>query len=325
MDSLLLRLRAAGERTRLRILHLLRQGEMNVKDTTRVLGQSQPRVSRHLKLLSEAGLIERYREGASVFYRLSETGNSGSFVAHITKTISRTDKTLQNDLQRLEAVRHARALEAQAYFDASASEWDRIRQLYIAESKIETAMLEMAGDGPFSSMLDLGTGTGRILELFAPRIKHGAGFDLSHEMLAIARANLGKAGLSHCQLRHGDLAHLGCETASQDLVTIHQVLHFFDDPAPILNEASRVLAPGGRLLIVDFAPHDLEALRENHAHRRLGFTTEQMEHWLNEAGLELCETQDLHRSGKTPEENLTVSLWLASNNKRNPTDAGTRA
>jgi ArsR family transcriptional regulator len=318
MDSLLLRLRAAGERTRLRILHLLRQGEMNVKDTTRVLGQSQPRVSRHLKLLSEAGLIERYREGASVFYRLSESGSRGRFVAHITKSISKTDKTLQNDLQRLEAVRHARTLEARAYFDASASEWDRIRQLYIAENKIETAMLEMVGNGPFASMLDLGTGTGRILELFAPRIKHGTGFDLSHEMLAIARANLGKAGLSHCQLRHGDLADLGSKTASQDLVTIHQVLHFFDDPAPILNEAARVLAPGGRLLIADFAPHDLETLRENHAHRRLGFTTEQMKNWLNEARLELSKTQDMHRSGKTPEENLTVSLWLAVKQQKEP-------
>ncbi|HHK73749.1 MAG TPA: metalloregulator ArsR/SmtB family transcription factor [Rhizobiales bacterium] len=312
LDSLLLGLRAAGERTRLRILHLLLQGEMNVKDTTRVLGQSQPRVSRHLRLLSEAGLVERYREGASVFYRLSESGSTGNFVASITRFFSKSDKTLLNDLKRLEAVRQARSLEARAYFDASASEWDRMRQLHIAENTIETAMLEMAGDGPFSSMLDLGTGTGRILELFAPHIKHGTGFDLSHEMLAIARANLGKAGLSHCQLRHGDLAHLTSKTASQDLVTIHQVLHFFDDPAPILNEAARVLAPGGRLLIVDFAPHDLEILRENHAHRRLGFTTEHMRTWLQDAGLKLRETRDLQRFGNAPEENLTVTLWLAT-------------
>ncbi len=314
MDSLLHRLRAAGERTRLRILYLLRNGEMNVKDTTRVLGQSQPRVSRHLKLLSEAGLIERYREGSSVFYRLNENGPQGELVAYIIKTISPDNEAIRNDLKRLDIVRDFRASQARDYFDSKAREWDRIRKLHITESQIEDAMLEMAGSGPFSHMLDMGTGTGHVLELFAPRIKHGTGIDLSHEMLAIARANLGRAALPHCQLRHGDLCALPCEDCSQDLVTIHQVLHFFDDPRAVISEAARVLAPDGKLLIVDFAPHDLEFLREEHAHRRLGFSAAQMSRWLAQTGMIATDTRNLHRFGKTPERNLTVSLWLCRRN-----------
>lgn len=323
LDAILTRLRAAGERTRLRILYLLGHGELNVKDLTLVLGQSQPRVSRHLKLMCEAKLIERHREGNSVYFRPSEDLASSKLTGNILSLLRPDDPVIRHDMSRLEAVRHNRAREAQAYFDSHAGEWDTIRDLHIAEDMVEAAMLEMAGPGPFSSMLDLGTGTGRVLEVFAPRIAQGIGIDLSPEMLAVARTKLSEAGLNHCQIRQGNLVDLPYENNSQDLITLHQVLHFFDNPQTVLEEVSRLLSPDARVLVVDFAPHELEFLREQHAHRRLGFSHAQMKEWFERSGLDVLSQKDLHRFGETPEGNLTVSLWLGqpgNKNTRNTTD-----
>ncbi len=317
LDVILARLRAAGERTRLRILHLLGHGELNVKDLTLVLGQSQPRVSRHLKLMSEANLIERHREGNSVYFRPSEDDTSTKLTQNILSLIEPDDPVIRHDMSRLEAVRQNRARDAQAYFDSHAVEWDSIRALHIAEDMVEAAMLEMAGPGPFQAMLDLGTGTGRVLELFAPSINQGIGIDLSPEMLAVARIKMAKASLNHCQIRQGNLVELPYEDSSQNLITLHQVLHFFDNPQPVLQEASRLLAPGGHLLVVDFAPHDLEFLREQHAHRRLGFSDPQMSEWFQRSGLDVSNHKNLHRFGETPEGNLTVSLWLGKLTEKN--------
>ena len=296
LDAILVRLRAAGERTRLRILFLLRHGELNVKDLTVVLGQSQPRVSRHLKLLSEADLIERHREGNSVYFRHSANTASARLSEAMLQLIDANDPVVRNDLARLEAVRTNRAREAQAYFDSHAGEWDRIRALHIAEDEVEAAMRDMAGPGPFPAMLDLGTGTGRVLELFANDITQGIGIDLSPEMLAIARTKLTEAGHHHCQIRQGNLTEIPYEDGSQNLISLHQVLHFFDNPGRVIGEAARLLAPGGRLLVVDFAPHELEFLREQHAHRRLGFSHAQMQEWFARAGLDMQAKQDLHRT-----------------------------
>lgn len=312
LEAILVRLRAAGERTRLRILYLLGHGELNVKDLTLVLGQSQPRVSRHLKLLSDAKLIERHREGNSVYFRPSEEAASLQLTDIILNLIQKDDRVVRNDLSRLEAVRQNRAREAQAYFDSHAGEWDSIRALHIAEEMVEAEMLKMAGPGPFPALLDLGTGTGRVLELFAANIDQGIGIDLSPEMLAVARTKLAEASLGHCRIRQGNLVDLPYQDRSQNLITLHQVLHFFDNPQPVLDETARLLAPDGHVLVVDFAPHDLEFLREQHAHRRLGFSASQMKEWFQRAGLDVVNHRDLHRFGETPEGNLTVSLWLGS-------------
>ncbi len=310
MDTLLSGLRATAEHTRLRIIILLAQGELNVKDLTRVLGQSQPRVSRHLKLLVESGIVERHREGASVFFRLDDTGEGGLIARQIIALIDTGDTALQRDLARLNAVREIRLDEARSYFSANAAQWNRIRALHVDDREVEAAMLELAGPGPFESMVDLGTGTGRLLELFSDRIRHGIGVDSSAEMLEFARDRLSTAGLTHCQVRRGDVHNLPYDNASHDLVTIHQVLHFIDNPAPAIAEAARILRPGGKLLVVDFAPHELEYLREEHAHRRLGFSGEKMKNWFHHAGLATCRQQDLHRFGETPQDNLTISIWL---------------
>lgn len=320
-DHALALLRAAGEATRLRILALLAGAELNVKDLTQILAQSQPRISRHLKLMAEAGLITRFREGSWVFFRAADSGPEGALARAIVESLDASDLTLARDRARAEAVQTARAEAAQAYFKAHAAEWDSIRALHVAESQVEAAMDEALGEGPFELLVDLGTGTGRILELFGPRADKALGFDLNHDMLAYARMRLERAGLTHVQVRHGDLYNLPLPDEAADAVVLHQVLHFVDNPSAAVAEAARVLKPGGKLLIVDFAPHELEFLREQSAHRRLGFARDQLACGLEGAGLRVEQFREL--SPAPGEGKLTVSLWLglkpvAASKKRKP-------
>jgi len=301
-------LREAGEPTRLRILALLAREELAVLELCRVLGQSQPRVSRHLKLLAEAGLVERFPDGAWVFYRLTEDGEGPDLVRDMLARLNTADPALARDFERLAAVELERAEAASDYFAANAARWDEIRALYIADAQVEASILEAAGPGPFRRLVDLGSGTGRMLTLLAPRAEHAVGLDLSQQMLNVARRHVAEANLGRCELRHGDIFDTRLPEASADLVVVHQVLHYLTDPAAAVREAGRIVAPGGKLIIVDFAPHKLEFLREQHQHRRLGFSDAEMARWLKEA--------DLPNVGEvalppTQADGLTVKIWCA--------------
>jgi ubiquinone/menaquinone biosynthesis C-methylase UbiE len=300
-------LKAAGEATRLRILALLAEAELTVSDLTEILRQSQPRLSRHLRLLAEAGLVERFREGSWAFFRLGERGGTADIARTLIGRLDADDPIIARDRERLAAVRAARAAAAQNYFRRHAAEWDRIRKLHAADAAVEDAIRAALTDKPIRALLDLGTGTGRMLELFANDIERGLGLDLSLDMLALARTRLDRAGLKHCSVRHGDIYDLALPRDSFDAVIIHQVLHFLDDSARAIREAARVLRPGGRLVVIDFAPHDLEFLREEHAHRRLGFAAETVAQWLEAAGLDVVRQQTLPPG---PEGKIAVSLWL---------------
>jgi ubiquinone/menaquinone biosynthesis C-methylase UbiE/DNA-binding transcriptional ArsR family regulator len=301
-------LKATAEETRLRILALLTESELTVSDLTEILRQSQPRLSRHLRLLAEAGLVERFREGSWAFFRLGERGSAADLARTLIGRLDAGDPTVARDRERLAAVRTARAATAQNYFRRHAAEWDRIRKLHVTDAAVEDAIRTALADKPIRSLLDLGTGTGRMLELFADDIERGLGLDLSLDMLALARARLDRAGLKHCSVRQGDIYDLALPRDSFDVVIIHQVLHFLDDSARAISEAARVLRPGGRLLVVDFAPHDLEFLREEHAHRRLGFAPETVTQWLEAAGLDMLNQQTFPPG---PEGKIAVSLWIA--------------
>ncbi len=307
-ETLVAALKAAGEATRMRILALLSESELTVKDLTSILGQSQPRISRHLKLLADARLIIRYPEGAWVYYRLAEAGAERRLVDDLLAIADVDDRELRRDRDWLAGVKREHASEASRYFERNAAEWDQIRSLHLPDAAVEQAMLSLVGSRPVDRFLDLGTGTGRLLEVFAGLYRTGIGIDASTAMLAVARANLDRAGLSHAQVRLGEITKLPMLRGSFDLVAIHQVLHYLDDPAEALAEAARVLRPGGRLLIVDFAPHGLEFLREKHAHRRLGFSHETMLGWTRQLGLESDKVLDL--GAGMGADTLTVTLWL---------------
>ncbi len=307
-------LRAAAEETRLRILALLEQGELTVSDLTDILGQSQPRISRHLKLLTEAALVERHREGAWAFFRLSESHPLLIPLRRMLEALDPNDERLNDDRLRFAAAREQRAAAAQELFSRLAPDWERLRSLHASEEAVGKAVREALGARPVRHFADLGTGTGWMLRLVAPEAQRACGLDASHAMLAVARAQLEKAGLARVELRQGDIYAPPFSRDSFDLVSIHQVLHYLDDPSRAIREATRVLSPGGRLLIVDFAPHKLEFLREEQAHRRLGFSHEQISTWLSDAGLDCTLIRNLPPpTGKG--EQLTVTLWLAQDRR----------
>ena len=298
-------LRAAGEPTRLRVLSLLAGEELSVMELSRILDQSQPRVSRHLKLMTDAGLIERFPDGARVFYRLTSDAPARRLIDTVLDVLE--TNAGEADDRRLEEVRRDREVAAGAYFERIAPQWDRIRSLYVCESAVEAAIVRAAGDGPFERVVDLGTGSGRMLTLLGRKAKMSLGLDLSQNMLNIARANVSRAGLDGVELRHGDIFSTRLPEQSADLVLVHQVLHYLADPAAAVAEAARLVMPGGQLLIVDFAPHTLEHLREEHQHRRLGFGDEEMRRWLGEAGL----TPSAPIALPPDTDGLTVVIWTA--------------
>jgi ArsR family transcriptional regulator len=305
MDTLLSALRAAAEPTRLRLLALCAESEMTVSELTRILGQSQPRVSRHLKLLCDAGLVERVPEGSWVFYRLADDRpGDGQLAQHMVRLIPAGDGQLRRDRAKLDQIKRARSRAAAEYFRRNAAGWDRIRSLHVDEAEVEAALLA-AVPGTVSDLLDIGTGTGRILRLFAGRIRRGTGIDLSPDMLAVARADLEAAGARNCRVRKGDMYGLPVADDVFDAVTIHQVLHYAARPAAVIAEAARVLRPGGRLVIADFAPHTREELRNEAQHRRLGFADAEVAAWCRAAGLRPG------RSVRLAGDPLTVVIWRA--------------
>ena len=310
VETLLASLRGAAEPTRLRILAVLAKGELTVSELTQVLGQSQPRVSRHLKLMGDAGLLERFREGSWVFYRLADAGPGAGLAHALLDLLPTDDPLLALDRDRLAAVRHARAETAAAYFRANADHWHRIRSLHVDERVVERTILDALDGREVGDLLDVGTGTGRMLELLGPRARRAVGVDMSYEMLRVARANLAQSEYRHVQARHGDMYQLALPGQSFDTVVFHQVLHYAADPQAALAEAARVLRPGGRVLVVDFAPHQVESLRTEHAHRRLGFADDEVSAWCRGVGLD-CRVV-AHLAG-TP---LTVTIWLASSPAR---------
>ena len=320
LDDIVEILKAAGEPTRLRLLALLSHGDLTVTDLTDILGQSQPRISRHLKLLAEAALVDRYQEGAWAFFRLSQGGPAVALARQLLDAADPADATFSRDDERLRILKRVRADKAQAYFSRNAAEWDAVRRLHVSEAEVEAKLAEMIGTEPVDAFLDLGTGTGRILQLFEGLYRRGVGVDASRDMLAVARANLDRAGITKASIRHGDIFNLPLERDEFDVVTIHQVLHFLDEPEAAIGEAARMLAPGGRLAIIDLAPHMLEYLRDEHAHIRLGFSHQTLSEWLEKAGLAVEEVVDL-KPAHSAADALTVTIWLARDQRDQAADA----
>jgi ArsR family transcriptional regulator len=296
--------RALADPTRVRILALLRTMELSIGELAQVLGQSQPRISHHAKILIGAGLAARRKEGSWVFLAPAESELTDPVLGlldHWDATVGESPQTLA-DKARLDAIRSERAAEAERYFARHAAHWDELRSLHVGESEVEAAIARALEDRPIGRLLDIGTGTGRMLELFAPGADRALGIDRSPEMLRMARAKLAEG--TNAELRQGDMYALPLPAGSADTIVIHQVLHYAQQPAAVIAEAARVLAPSGRLLIVDFAPHHREELRDRAAHARLGFADDAMLKWLRAAGLRARVAENL-KGGE-----LTVTIWV---------------
>ncbi|MEO1043911.1 MAG: metalloregulator ArsR/SmtB family transcription factor [Pseudomonadota bacterium] len=308
--------RALADETRLRILLLLQQMELAVGELALVLDQSQPRVSRHVRILVEAGLAERRKEGSWVFLRLKIASSGVSSAELLRQLLCQHDfldpsmaAQRDADIARLEEIRAQRADQAARYFAAHADEWDAIRMLHQPEDKVEAALLAMLGDD-LGDILDVGTGTGRMIELLADRADHATALDKSPEMLRLARAKLEKFGPDQVEWLLGDFYSLPADNDRFDCVVMHQALHYADNPGAVLTEIGRVLAPGGTVAIIDFAPHALEELRSRDAHARLGFADSQMRDFMAAAGITLSESRELKGAP------LTIRIWIGSETQK---------
>jgi len=275
LEQLLSGLRAVGEPTRLRLVALCAHGELSVSELTQILGQSQPRVSRHLKLLVEAGLLDRFREGAAVYYRLADRTDQSYLARTIVDLLPADDSELNRDLQRLDQVKRKRADLARTYFSENAARWSEIRALHVPETELEEEFVRVLGKEPVS------------------------------DFLTVARTNLEAANLRNVHVRQGDMYNMPVEDQSVDLATLHLVLHYSDDPAQVIEEAARVLRPNGRLVIVDFQTHGEEQLRSEHRHHRLGFDDAEIKDWLEHCGLQANTPVGLQG------DPLTVKIWPA--------------
>ena len=307
-------LRALADPTRLRIMRLLAHMELAVGELAQVLGQSQPRVSRHVRILCDAGLAERHKEGSWVFLR-SAIGEDkapplGAAAARLLAVAERDDAQFAarcaEDRRHLAAIRAARQTSAETYFARHAAQWDTLRSLHAPDEPVEEALTRALGTGSLGRLLDIGTGTGRIAELLSAQADHVAALDKSPEMLRLARTRLHDVPASRLELVQGDFTALPFGDGLFDTVLFHQVLHYAQEPAAALAEAARVTRTGGRIAIVDFAAHDREELRERHAHARLGFTDEQMLGLLSGAGFAADPPLAL------PGRELTVKIWTAT-------------
>ena len=318
---------ALADPTRLRIMRLLEHLELAVGEVAQALGQSQPRVSRHVAILCESGLAQRRREGSWVFLRRALAADSpcplAAAIARLLAAAEAEDNAFAarcaEDRRHLAAIRATREKSAAAYFADHAEQWDSLRAMLSPAEEVEAALLDTLGSEPLGQLLDIGTGTGRIAEVLAPATRHIVGLDRSPEMLRLARARLQALPPDSWELVQANFNALPFEPARFDTIVLHQVLHFAAEPGFALAEAARVCRADGLVVVVDLAAHDHDLLRRDHAHLRLGFTDEQMHDFL--VGNRFAPLPPLALRGK----GLTTKIWIAQHIAQHPVQRGRKA
>jgi len=268
-DNLLPRLRAIAEPSRLRLLAVLARGEFSVSELTEILGQSQPRVSRHLKLLDDSGLLERFREQHWIYYRVPVETNGGRLARLLLEQLDADDAVLAGDLERVQRVLAARGGRGAAGEDVAAE---------TSGGEIVPLIAAELGEQGLESLLYFGQAPDAVLAGLGSRARRVVGMNASRHLVQRARAVLHSAGLNHCVLQQGELAALPQPADSFDVVLIDRVLATADRPAAALQEAARVLRPGGRMVLVE----DFDALERRTPDAN---PLAVLRGWLAEAGL----------------------------------------
>lgn len=304
MDRLTSTLKALAHPERLRLLALIAEGDLTVSELTDITELSQPRVTQYIKTLADAGVVERLKEGSWVFSRLRRGEAGVSAVVASTLAALPEDEQMRSDRQRLAELRARRAIAAQVFFADVANDRGQLGDEFLPQADIDRLMLDMVGE-TVRSHVDLGTGSARVLTLFADRVERGRGLDSSHDMLRLARHRLHEAGAEHLSVRQGDIFDAPLDNGSADLVTLHQVLHYLEEPELAVAEAGRLLEEGGRLLVVDFAEHGREEFRRDFNHRRMGFSDRDMTTAFALAGLAVERVETVSGAGRPD-----VKLWL---------------
>lgn len=312
MEDFVNALKSIAEPTRLRILNILLTQELTVSEITEVLNYSQPRISRHLKLMCDAGVLDRVQEGAWVFYRVSANQTEGKLARSIASLMPESTAITERDMMRLRDVRKNYARKAQDFFEQNAETWNDVRSLYFASDKVDKALLEFVRNQKFDNLLDLGTGTGKMLELLGPFVNNAMGIDNSQQMLSVARSMLAENKLNHCQVRLGDIFDMNLPSEMRfDAITIHYVLHYLNDPQMLLSQATKLLSDNGKIVIVDFASHEVEMLREKFNHRRLGFSNKEMADWASTNKLAI-DSQEVVTSIEVDNKHIDIQLTVLS-------------
>ena len=316
LENTIQAMKALGEETRLRIMSLLAHSELNVQDIAVILGQSQPRISRHLKLLDDSGLIRRIREGNWVYCKLNHNTDFIKLIHLIDNKVFTSDEKIQLDLLRLKELKDQRQIESIDYFNRIARDWDQISKLHVNSDHIEKNIIDILRDrNHYKKIIDFGTGTGRMLEILDGYYNEAVGIDNNHHMLSIARSRIDALELKKCEIRYSDITKTLFSSNSVDLIIIHQVLHYFDNPSDVIKEASRLLKINGEVFIVDFSSPSIELLRSKLSHRRLGFSSDQMNELFEKNNIEVLGFRELKMqrdsiNEDSVNENLTVTLWL---------------
>lgn len=272
--------KALADDTRLRLLNVLNRYELNVNELIAVMDMGQSRVSRHLKILASAGLLSWRRDGLWVFYSAVADGEGRKFIEAMLPFVA-GEKEFQEDLSAAAGIIEERLRTTRQFFNAIADDWDQLAREVLGAYDLPGAIAALVPSG--SVAVDLGCGTGEVVERMLESADEVIGVDGSARMLDLARRRFA-ADASRVSLRIGDLEHLPLRDGEADFVCVNMVLHHLSSPVAALEEARRVLRPGGRIAIADFDRHEDESMRVNYGDRWLGFTEEGLRSALENAG-----------------------------------------
>jgi DNA-binding transcriptional ArsR family regulator len=303
-DNYIDALKAISEPTRFRLVRLCAQGELTVSELMRIVGQSQPRVSRHLKLLQDAGILERFREQHWVFYRVAQEEHYQLLVSGLIKQIEKNETIIQLDQSRLIELQAARATLSETFIETELPDWLRLHEYHGDTARFESAVQDALAEKTVGHLLDVATGTGRMLKIVGPLASSGVGIDLSKKMVTVARSVLAESGLAHLTVRQEDMYQMRFAARHFDTITIDQVLYFATNPDALIKETARVLKYGGRLLVVAFT-----ASKTAKTPPSVGIELSDIQQWIESAGLKITNTNIL------PGDSLDISLLVSEKAK----------